>query len=51
MESLSKRTAHLEGVEEEGLREVLAIERQAQSILRDAEAEAQRIVSDAQQRA
>ncbi len=51
MVSLKQRTDHLELIEEEGLREVLAVERRAQSILRDAEAEAQRIVASAQQRA
>ena len=49
MVSSKQRTDHLELVEEEGLHEVLAIERQVQSILRDAEAEAQRIIATAQQ--
>ncbi len=50
MVTLSDREKRVERFEEDALREVLAIERQAQGILSDAEAEAKRINAAAQQR-
>jgi vacuolar-type H+-ATPase subunit H len=51
MDMLVGRDSGVEAFEEDALREVLAMERQAQGIIQDAEAEAQRIVALAKQRA
>jgi vacuolar-type H+-ATPase subunit H len=50
MVTLNGREKRVERFEEDALREVLAIERQAQGILNDAEAEAKKISAAAQQR-
>ena len=51
MDLLVRRQDRSEGFGEEALEEILAIERQAQGIVRDAEAEAARIVEKAQRQA
>ena len=50
MDRRSGKRVRTERFEEDALREILTIERQAQGIISDAEAEAQRIVITAQQR-
>jgi vacuolar-type H+-ATPase subunit H len=51
MDTLVGRGGGVEAFEEDALREVLAMERQAQGIIQDAEGEAQRIVALAKQQA
>jgi vacuolar-type H+-ATPase subunit H len=51
MERRGGQRNRTERFEEEALREILAVERQAQGIIHDAEAETQRIALTAQQRA
>ena len=51
MERLVSKSVSSDRFGEAGLQKVLALERQAKAILRDSEAEARRIVAEAQQRA
>jgi len=51
MDTSTRKRNRTEGFEEDALREVLAIERRVQGILKDAEAEAHRIVAAAKQQA
>lgn len=51
MDTATRKRKGDEGFEEDALREVLAIERRVQGILKDADAEANRIVAAARQQA